>query len=346
MSLPSVLQRVVVRKRPPRDAIERVPAILRAAGIDPDGARTEALAIDASDSVTFAVRPGNVPAYIVRLARSDPGIAGLRRAAAAQRALHAQPELSGPNDLASVIPTVLATGDSGPWAYTVETARPGRRLDDRHLVGEVVARGRITALAAVGSLHRATARSVAAETIRAAWIERRRALAADLLARRPGASRAALDTLVEAAGAGLTDGRSVRAGWIHGDLWAANILVDDRGLISGLVDWDSAEPDEEAGQDTLHLILFERRRRRHESLGQTVVSVLSTGWDASDRILLPEAGLDAGQEKGDTAEPAPDRSLVLRYWLRFLEANVTRHPELRTADGWLDQNLVAVLACA
>ena len=76
-----------MRGRTPRAAADRLPVVLRAAGVEPSTAHVERLATGGGATLTFAVRADNERRLIVRLAGSEPGIGGLRRAAAAQRQL-------------------------------------------------------------------------------------------------------------------------------------------------------------------------------------------------------------------------------------------------------------------
>ena len=329
-----------VRERTPRAAAERLPAVLRSVGAEPATARVERLTTGTDSSLTFAVRPDNGRRLIVRLAGSEPAIAGLRRAADAQQALRRLDALA---ETRSIIPELLADGDLDGWRYTVEAAQPGRPLTDPGLTPGAAEQGRHGAIAVADALHAAAPRRRSPDDAREAWIERRVGRARDLLAATSrGGQSAALDGLLDAARASLAADPTPIAGWIHGDLWAANVLVDEAGTVTGLVDWDSAAPDEAGDLDPLHLVLFERRRRRHESLGETLVSATRDGWDAADRALVASAR--AIPVVGDGARP--DAGHLIRYWLWFVEANVARHPRLATDRAWLDRNVAAVLACA
>jgi hypothetical protein len=337
----AAFERVFVRGRTPRAATERLPLVLRSVGVEPAAARVDRLTGGGDATLTFAVRPDNGRRVIVRLAGSEPGIGGLQRAADAQRRLRG---LDALGETRSIIPELLAAGDLDGWRYTVEAAQPGRPLADAGLGPAAADRGRLGAIAAARALHRAAPAARRPDEAREAWIDRRVPRARDLLAASSrGGTTAALDALLESARASLAADPAPVGGWIHGDLWAANVLVDDAGAVTGLVDWDSAADDEAGDLDPLHLVLFERRRRRHESLGESLVSAVRDGWDAPDRVLLAAADLP-DPVVGDATRP--DRGRLIRYWLWFLDANVARHRGLATDREWLDRNVAAVLACA
>ena len=236
-----------MRGRTPRAAAERLPVVLRSVGVEPAAAHVERLTAGSDSSLTFAVRPDNGRRLIVRLAGSEPGIGGLRRAADAQRRLRL---LDALGEARSIIPELLADGDLDGWRYTVETARPGRPLTDAGLAADAADRGRLGAIAIAHALHGAAAAPRRADDARDAWIDRRAPHARDLLAAAPrGGASGALDVLLESARASLAADAAPLGGWIHGDLWAANILVDDAGTVTGLVDWDSAADDEAGDLD-------------------------------------------------------------------------------------------------
>jgi hypothetical protein len=135
------------------------------------------------------------------------------------------------------------------------------------------------------------------------------------------------------------------AGWIHGDLWPANVLVTgDRPEVSGIVDWDSAEDDELAIHDRLHLAVTTRRLVERQELGPVIAGLLTGGgWTDDDRAVLdvqPGGGLRDGVS--GLLEP----TALWLYWLRFVESNLARRPALARDRVWLAANVEQVLACA
>ena len=104
--------------------------------------------------------------------------------------------------------------------------------------------------------------------------------------------------------------------------------------MSGIVDWDSAEPDELAAQDVFHLVLYARKLRRREGLGAVVADLMAgRALDPLELAALERAG-SPGFEV---------RTMALLYWLRFVESNLRRQPVLATSERWLASNVGAVV---
>jgi phosphotransferase family enzyme len=191
------------------------------------------------------------------------------------------------------------------------------------------------------------------------WVTARVRIVADTLGRGSTASPASGQPAVASVGsriaADLRD-RTLQVGWIHGDLWPANVLVKGAGpAISGIVDWDSAEDDELALHDRLHLALTTRRLVERAELGPVVAGLLTGGgWTDDDRAVLdvPQGGRPLGDGPEPRPSPAdglsglPDATALWLYWLRFVESNLTRRPGLATDRVWLAANVEQVLACA
>ena len=176
---------------------------------------------------------------------------------------------------------------TGPWRFVVETALTGRALTLPSPDDPGWDRAMSAALEAIGELHERTASTAPAADRRSRWVDRRVAAAAGLAPvvaqRQPGqdlALVAGLERVATDVGA-IVDASPLSAGWVHGDYWPANILVDDAGAVTGIVDWDSAEPDELAAHDVFHLVLYARKLRRHEALGATVADLLGGALDVT-----------------------------------------------------------------
>ena len=302
---------------------------------------------------------------IVRVARSPSGQAGLERAAAALDQLHLR---LAALELAALLPVPIAHGALPGRTWLAETALEGQSA--RSLLPDPERRRPmlVAAAQAIGGIHAATARPVAVDDIILdRWVTRRIRIVAESLRRGRAASRAgaepALARVASTIAADLRD-RTVSAGWIHGDLWPANVLVTgDGAVVSGIVDWDSAEDDELALHDRLHLAVTTRRLLERRELGPVIASLLSGGsWTDDDRAVLDDApgggtGPDAGpgdglsglsglSGPGDGLSGLSDRTALWLYWLRVVESNLSRHPGLATDRTWLTANVEQVLACA
>lgn len=294
-------------------------------------------AVSRAGSVTFVMHRGSGD-LVIKLARSVPAAASLRRAVTIQRTLRADPRLDGWHRL---IPPVVAAGEASGWTYLAERAMDGRSLADGRVGGTGIAADAAIAFEAIGVLHAATAQVVDRARIRREWVDARLAILESVAAgtgrgvargeRGSSAHAAAIDAVRIDVVEGL---RHVRAaGWIHGDLWTANVLMDGQ-TVTGFVDWDSAAECELPEQDILHFVLVARRARRGGSLGATLAAVLRDGWDATDQAMLGSARTTSG---------LPLRAGLLLYWLRLIEVNLVRQPWLATDRAWVHANVLRVL---
>lgn len=323
---------VVQRRRLAAAARPVLDAVAAAADLRREPLAVRSSAVGRTSSVTFVVRSGTDD-LVVKLARDAAPAASLDRTAAAQRLLREDPRLAA---LRPVIPEVVAAGRASGWTWLVERALSGRPAASGRLDPAELAR----VATVIGRLHAATARPVDPARATEAWltvrlgvVERLVAAAAGPGAPRVGASVAgSLGAIRDELAADLQ--APLSAGWIHGDLWAANVLFDGPE-VTGIVDWDSALDGELPEQDLLHLVLFARRARVGGSLGAALRTVLGEGWSPDELALLERAASTAGL--------APRPALLL-YWLRFVEANLTRVPALVGDRRWVEQNVLQVLA--
>lgn len=277
---------------------------------------------------------------VLKITDAEAGARGLERERAVLTALSAEPRLA---ELHLLLPEVLDAGSDGRWSFLVQRALPGeaamrrlRRQGDRILS---------EASAIVAGLHDATSaqRAVAATDVED-WIERPIAVLRGLVGQRAGSAEArAIDRLGTELGVAV-EGATVPFGWIHGDLWPDNILVDSQSdRITGIVDWDSAQEASLAAHDQLHLVLYTRKILEGTEIGTEICKALGPepGWDAAELSAL-SAGTDA--------LPGPDEASrrrlgVLLYWLRLVEVNLIRQQQATRSRRWLDGNVRAVLAC-
>ena len=311
----------------------------------------------AAEPAILIVGPeGAASASVIRIAHSAVARQGLVKAAAAVEALR---QRLSDGRVTALLPAPISQGDLGDRHWLAETALPG--VSARSMLSDPAARARmlVAATAAIAMIHEETGARIVVDDARlAAWVHQRTRRIADALPRgRPSdADLVGLATIESAVAIGLR-GRSLTAGWVHGDLWPANILVEPvGGSVTGLVDWDSADAGELALHDRLHLALTTRRLVAHEELGRVLVALLrGAAWTDDDRIVLG-ADLDLGSGQGSgPARPLPaDEAFtglgiqiaLWLYWLRFVDTNLLRHPELATDRDWLATNVREVLRCA
>jgi aminoglycoside phosphotransferase (APT) family kinase protein len=273
--------------------------------------------------------PVDGPRWVVKFADSEPGRRSLERSTAALSALRLIPELAS---WAAAIPEVVGSGSVDEYAYVIETALPGRtptatvwQAGEPNVLGALVA--------AISGLHGTTAGSVDVdEAVLAHWVDGRvTELTAD---RDTRDQKLGLEGIRRSLRAAL-DGRTLSAGWIHGDYWLGNALLDDDGRVSGIVDWESAASDELALHDLLHLVLYTRRAIERVQLGRVIRSALKAPLPPpEDEVLTLASDLAGGIDR---------RTAIALYWLRWVEANVRRHPGLRHNREWQHENVSLVL---
>jgi hypothetical protein len=133
--------------------------------------------------------------------------------------------------------------------------------------------------------------------------------------------------------------RELPRGFAHGDFWHGNLLVEG-GRLTGVVDWDAAGPGRLPLIDYLHLVAnVERTRRRHASLGETVVSFLlpwaCNGGDESARRLFSVTA-------GGDLEPSTLEALVAAYWLDYVAYQLRLYAD-RNEPKWREPNVNVVV---
>jgi hypothetical protein len=155
---------------------------------------------------------------------------------------------------------------------------------------------------------------------------------------------AVADLLPERAGAIKRLAADLSAAWQtlpsilrHGDLWAGNLLVDRRGSLTGLVDWDAAHPAAVPGADLLQLVATEFRRQAHHALGP---AFLARPW------RLAEFGeATAGYWRELRIRP-DDRLLEVVgvcWWATEVHGTLSRLPHRITDERWVETNVDRVL---
>jgi aminoglycoside phosphotransferase (APT) family kinase protein len=302
----------------------------------------------AGDPTIFLVGPaGARPKAAVRIARGPAGRRGLTRAAAALTTIHAGLGGTGSGvGAAALVPRLLATGEAGGRPWLAESALPGRSgatlLEDateRRVMLRRIADG-IAAVHAASGL-----RAPVTDDLLGAWVDRRVATVRSLLeVEQQPAARAERLARLGSEVRSAVGGRELAIGWIHGDLWPANVLVHDRSHdLTGIVDWDSAASGELPLHDLLHLAITTRRLVEHRHLGEVVADLLGGAtWTPDDRAAL---GWDADVDDAPAVFDGLDATTAIRlYWLRAVEVNVERRPGLARQRAWVRANVVSVLA--
>jgi aminoglycoside phosphotransferase len=269
---------------------------------------------------------------VMRLASTTEAGRALRRHAAAVRALTDDPRLVA---WSGYLPRILAEDDVADRACLVETELPGRPADQ--LAQDGRRRSALLARAAevAAELHTLTGHEITMggyELQR--WIDEPldevHRLLPWVLA---GRARGVLPELRAELHAAL-NGRRIHVGWVHGDFWLGNVLVDD-DTVTGVVDWDQAADGEPGLQDIVHLLLYTRCLAEGRQLGAVIAELLARGswWGAEERLL---------EEVLPPEDRLPLRIAVALSWLRHV-ARVASQPNHGNNPLWIRRNVLAVV---
>jgi hypothetical protein len=295
-----------------------------------------------TDVVVIGVGPPAWPPVVVlKLPQTDAGVVSLQQQQTILTRLRADSRLDSWHAL---LPAPLAKGEIAGQAYFVERALPG--CEARLLMYDPIASDRLhrAAATAIVQFHRLTAATtVVDESMLERWIDQPLRLIGRLNLKQPYAAhrKASLERLATELRGALA-GRTLSVSWIHGDFWASNLLVTaDGAALSGIVDWDRAEPSELPMHDVLHLLVQRRKLlAQHREPGDTVRALLKgAGWSPDERALLdltelPLPNDDAGQ-----------RAMLLLYWLRCMAVYLTQSPARACNEAWVANNIEVVVQC-
>jgi aminoglycoside phosphotransferase (APT) family kinase protein len=313
------------------------PAVLAACGPAAVIARAELTSTDVA--VILVSPPGRPPGAVLKLPMTPQAVAGMGRESRALAALHADERL---DDWRGLIPRARASGTLDGQRYRVDSVLRGRSMLDR--LQDEASRNRLLESAAqtIHVLHRTSATVVDDDDLLAQrWVD---APVDDLLAH--GGARGLeprLHRLREEL-RGALSGRSVAAGWIHGDYWLGNLLFErSEERPSGIADWDAAAEVGLPIMDILHLLLYARRSSSGADLGEILRELLRDGeWSATERRVL------AGYGTWCCEESLSRRHVLLLYWLRHVAHHASQQG---LHDGvayrrWQNKNVRPILASA
>jgi aminoglycoside phosphotransferase (APT) family kinase protein len=285
-----------------------------------------------SIAVVVAVHQSRNHRLVVKIPATVEGTASLKRQVMALSAITHDPRL---RDWEAALPWPVRESHVMGRYCCIEEAVPGEQtarliMRGGHASGLLNASARL-----IDGLHAKTSEEMRVDdTAIQAWVNRPlrrlerfaigRSRAAELLV---GVQRLR-DDLV-----GALLGRTVRLSWVHGDFWSGNVLALS-GRVTGIVDWDQAEPKQLPLHDLLHLHLYARCVMRGEELGDIVVGALTAGM--AKLTGVPASRVDAW------TDGVPSRAGLLLYWLRhvtlFLDSDGHRDNQC-----WLRSNVEKVL---
>jgi hypothetical protein len=128
----------------------------------------------------------------------------------------------------------------------------------------------------------------------------------------------------------------------HGDFFAGNLLENEAGRLSGVVDWDAAGPGRLPLLDLLHLQVTRSGPFADEDWGRMLLARLlplaRAGGDEHVRHYCREVGLDP--------DPSLLEALVFAYWLDYAAYQLRAHPVRRVQPAWIEGNVELVLRSA
>jgi aminoglycoside phosphotransferase (APT) family kinase protein len=242
-----------------------------------------------------------------------------------------------PAGLARLLPRVLHHERHGGQELWVEARLPGCPSTRARLTPGFRQRKAAEGVSFLIALHRATARRVRVERNLFEAFAKPRLARIGQEARRldagfdPEPLAAAL--LARLAGRELPLVRS------HGDFWSGNVLVDARGALTGVLDWDASAAGGWPGLDLFHLLAFQHKRRAFWRFGATVTQRL-----APRRLARFERALARRYWDALELDDALWTPLVALYWVeRVAQWLVTDFHEGKRDDRWLARNVVAAL---
>jgi hypothetical protein len=127
-------------------------------------------------------------------------------------------------------------------------------------------------------------------------------------------------------------------GFAHGDFWLLNLLVDEEGRLSGVVDWEAAGAGRLPLLDVFHFHV-------HTRLGQDAEPGLAL---ISELVPWLERGgdrfLDAYCRRvGVVADTALLEGLALAYWLEWTAYSLETYGVEGRRPGWFADNVSAVV---
>jgi hypothetical protein len=335
--LRTMLRQAGWRNAPRRGWVAAVaPSLVAAADRTAGEWRTEGVAFsDTSVAVALVRCRLSGRRRAVKVPCTTEGAESLRRQADVLTVLHRDPRLAGWRD---VVPRHLGDGEIDGHRYWVEEAVSGTPVTGNVLQG---ARHDAILGAAVHLIEDLHARTGEERTLDGTavdeWVDRPLGRIETFFATQPchGAYLPVLQRMRAELSATLV-GRKVRTSWVHGDFWPGNLLVSG-AAVTGVVDWDRAEPDQLPLHDLLHLHVFASRGRDGCELGDVLVRALHRG--LGEAIDVPAERLH-GWLGG-----LPDRPAVLLYWLRHISLFIESegHGDNR---HWVRRNVHSVLAQA
>ena len=252
-------------------------------------------------------------AAVLKIPHTPACVGSLARQAAVLAQLH---EIEALGTWRALLPTTILDGDVRGQRYFAESILPGRDMGATLEQPGVRLVAYRSAISAIRSLHQATAEGIVVDAgVLRRWVD----VPAHEL-RQLVRSQQAVNDLVTELHAELS-GQAMRVSWIHGDFWPGNLLVaEDRMSLTGIVDWDLAEPGSFPMHDVLNLLFSVQQIVGGRGLGDIVRDRLNGGpWSRETAAILDEA-------QHALLANVSERTMLLLYWLRFITTYLRKCP--------------------
>ncbi len=140
----------------------------------------------------------------------------------------------------------------------------------------------------------------------------------------------------------MLSGRTVALSWVHGDYSPDNIMMSNDGLqVSGVMDWELAQPDELPQLDVMQFLLSCRMLVRKQELGDVLRDLLlnNSKWSPHEQSAWESA---QAHLVGDALNM---RTMLLFAWLRHVTDNLEKSTHYAAHWLWTTKNLEGVLKC-
>jgi Ser/Thr protein kinase RdoA (MazF antagonist) len=282
---------------------------------------------------------GGTVVAVMKLSRGPLAADSMRLENEVLEQLHRDARLA---DFRRLLPVLLKRGELAGHTYLLMSALPG--VDARRVVSDRSARERMqkAVAAAIGTLHRETARQVVVDdTLADRWISRPVARISTLGVRRvAGRGDGPLRRRERQLRAALL-GRSLTVSRIHGDLSPGNIRVlPDGSVVTGILDWETSADDHLPVLDVIQLLLATRVERGLGELGDVLRPLLK-----GECLKTAELELIERARAGPEAEAVTIPDLLVLAWLRHVAENLARSSDLYRHRWWIRRNIDNVVEC-
>lgn len=316
-------------------------AALQRAGIDGnDGMwQLDKPLLTETDMTIVPARHTDGRSIFIKLPQSQASSRNMRAQSAALRALAHTGQLS---TWQIPWPRVLLTGTLADGAeFSIESGMRGQVAQKLWTSAQSRPRVLAAALAAIGPLHGLTScTTVADEAHLVRWIDQPVAHICQVIGNGAlAASRTAgMQVLREHLRASLA-GKALTTSWIHGDYWPGNIFVEGaQSDVSGIIDWDRAQPAELPLHDVISMLVAARMTERKQEIGQVVADLLrGQRWTPGERACL-----DAMPGSNDWM---PDHVALFLYWLRQISYTLLQSDRFSQHLIWMHRNVFPVVDC-